>query len=365
MKRCSLVLSLMLTATLGWAETPKVSEKLLYTASRLERIREARQKAPPVVSTDPTAAPKTATSTTATTTDRPANTAMSPVTPPPITATTPVREAPRGMSVVEYAAHAGPMPRDIRHPEPIDNTWIARPEPSDTITPRFTTVAAWRPAISGSVDTLGMHLDLGGANDFHTQNNFHGRVAHRLNNRWHLDGGVTNVENRGSLDQAVSFDGLAYGAGSAVSLKTRTADGAVHFTCNRTQHATCELLAGYFWGRSDLAVEQMLPGGKRSGTWEQHYHLGFIGAAAEANIARNAWLRGSLRASPFGTKESGGRMTDAAGSLLLGRMTSGTSTLPAWYIDLGYRYVNLDGSSNGGAENLKYQGPTFGILMEY
>lgn len=224
----------------------------------------------------------------------------------------------------------------------------------------------WQSDLSGSVEARGMDLDAEKDANFDDQTRFAMKGTWKFSSKNELRLDYMYFDHDGLLNKNITFDGLNYGNGAAMTIESRFFDIGLARLMSESENGSWHLLYGGKLSHAFMHVEQNVSGGFRSGELTQDIPLPYIGVEGQGKICSNAVLNASLKYFSLDQGEDGnGRLTDLDVALLIGPDYVAKPAATEWYGMLGYRYFRLHGKTTDETVEICYAGPTLGLESKF
>lgn len=234
----------------------------------------------------------------------------------------------------------------------------------------------WQSSIGGNVEVSGTPVDLDSDVGFGAENRFGFRISHVLSEKAALELSYMKNDHTGTVNKKIEFENKKYNANAQMRMQNSWFDVTYSHNLARAKEADKEgrelfyldgLLGVKFSqadinvvGQSDPAV--IIPV-RYEESWSQSFPVPYLGLAAGGQIADNIWLRGSVRYIRVNAGDIDATHADYGVNAALRLNPRAVDT--EWFVDLGYRGVKYDLKNDGDKADLRYTGPTLGVLARF
>lgn len=235
-------------------------------------------------------------------------------------------------------------------------------------------VFGWNSNLDGNLNVDGLVVDLDSEAGMGDENRFGFKVSHVLSEKSSLNLSYMKNDHSGKINKVVTFDGKNYQAGASIDLENSWLDLTYCHNLTRgdaEEHRGHKLEAFYLdamlgvkfssaevnvVGRENTAAAAYL-----QDSWSEDFPVPYLGLAAGGQLSQNLWLKGHLKYITV----SDALHADYGVNLALKLNPNSSVQETEWFVDLGYRGVKYDVDSNNDSAELRYTGPTLGVVVRF
>lgn len=275
-----------------------------------------------------------------------------------------MRAAYRDMIRKRFATRPGPPPPPP--PQSSSETRIDAPPPYRLLT---LDLIGWTSEPVGALKGRGMELILPQGASFRPVTAKRTSADIRLSpvDRFVID--HVRFDHQGTLARKMSLDGFDYRAGAALGTRTDLLGVGLAKRLLDSPEGSAWLDYGMLEGRTTVQVAQEVAGPPctnyldfRTGTLTTDFSAPYLGVTGRSKLSDQVALEVSAKGGAVFSRGSVLQMTDSEMAFLFGGAFAGTPEESAWFGTLGYRIFQFYGQQkDGGAVDLTFSGPTFGI----
>ncbi len=227
--------------------------------------------------------------------------------------------------------------------------------------------------LDGKVNVDGLNVDLDSEANFDDETTIGLKINHVLSDRGRLTFSYLKQDHSGRINKAVTFKNRNYQANASADIEANWFDltyAHVLTTSEKNDDASHECfyldgLLGVKFTDLDLSVTGVEPltNAYVRNSWSESYPVPYLGLAAGGQLGDNFFLKGQIKY--INVNAGGADMQHFDYGINAALRLNPNSKDTEWFIDLGYRGVKFDGDSDGDEAEVKYRGPTFGIVARF
>ncbi len=234
----------------------------------------------------------------------------------------------------------------------------------------------WKSNLDGNLNVEGMNIDLDSDADMGTENRFGFRISHVLSEKSRLALSYMKNDHSGNVNRNVTFDGKVYKAGAAIDIENSWFDLTYAHNLSKGSSANrqgkmlesfyLDALLGVKFSDAEVNVagnENTAAAAYLQDSWSETFPVPYIGLAGGGQLAKNLWLRGHLKYIKVNAGGNDALHHDYGINLALKLNPNSADT--EWFVNLGYNNVKYDVDADNDSAELKYCGPTLGIIARF
>ena len=235
----------------------------------------------------------------------------------------------------------------------------------------------WNSNLDGNLNVDGMVLDLDSEAGIGDENRFGFKVSHVLSEKSSLNLSYMKNDHSGSINKAVTFDKLNYNVGAAVDIENSWVDltychnltrgDAEEHRGNKLEAFYLDAMLGVKFTSAKVSVAGRNPttNAYQQDSWSEDFPVPYLGLTAGGQLAKNLWLKGHLKYISVNAGGNDALHADYGLNLALKLNPNSGVEETEWFVDLGYQGVKYDVDSDSDNAELKYSGPTLGVMARF
>jgi hypothetical protein len=239
-------------------------------------------------------------------------------------------------------------------------------------------ILGWNSSLDGSLNVEGMNIDLDRDAGMGDENRFGLKISHVLSGKSSISLAYMSNDHSGNVNKVVTFDGKNYQAGASIDIENSWLDltyshnltrgDAEEHRGNKLEAFYLDAMLGVKFSSAEVSVagrENTLAAAYLQDSWSEDFPVPYLGLAAGGQLAKNVWLKGHLKYMNVNAGGNDALHADYGINLALKLNQNSTVDETEWFVDLGYRGVKYDVDSGNDSAELRYTGPTLGIVARF
>lgn len=234
----------------------------------------------------------------------------------------------------------------------------------------------WKTNLDGNINVEGLNVDFDSEAGIDDENRYGFCISHVFSEKSMLQLSYLKNDHSGYLKKVVTFKGRNYQAGASVRIENTWIDVAYSHNLLRadTEKRNGEDLEAFYidgmLGAKFSSAQISLAGRENSfagaflkNSWSQDFPIPYFGVAGGGQLGKNLWAHAFLKYMNLKGGSNAALHHDYGINVAM-KLNQNSRNIE-WFVDLGYRGVKYDLTSDKNKAELTYNGPTLGMFARF